>query len=51
MTFPAIIEATDSRLAGILALAAGIIGAVLNLGMLPVAAICCVIAFLFDFVV
>jgi len=51
MTFPAIVKTTDSPIAGALALVAGILGAVFNLGMLPVAAICCVVAFIFDFLI
>ena len=45
MTFPAIIQATESPIAGALALAAGIIAAWLGAGLLPVAAICCVVVF------
>lgn len=51
MTFPAIVKTTDSPIAGALALVAGILGAVFNLGMLPVAAICCIVAFIFDFII
>ncbi len=43
MTFPAIIEATGSRLAGCLALVAGIIAAYFGLGLFPVSVICCVV--------
>ena len=43
MTFPAIIEATGSRLAGSLALVAGIIAAYFGLGLFPVSVICCVV--------
>ncbi len=46
MTFPAIIRATDSPAAGAIALVAGIIAAWFNLGMLPVAAICCAVVFI-----
>ena len=45
MTFPAIIRATDSPASGAIALVAGIIVAWFNLGMLPVAAICCAVVF------
>ena len=45
MTFPAIIQATQSPLAGAAALIAGIIAAWLGAGLLPVAAICCVVVF------
>ena len=41
MTFPAIIDATQTPIAGILALAAGVIAAFLGAGLLPVSAICC----------
>ena len=43
MTFPAIVEATRSPLAGVLALAAGIAAAWLGAGLLPVAVICCAV--------
>ena len=46
MTFPAILSATGSPLAGALALAAGLIAAWFGLGLLPVALICCAVAFL-----
>lgn len=46
MTFPAIIQTTDSPLPGIIALAVGIIAAWFGLGLFPVAAICCIIVFL-----
>ena len=45
MTFPAILEATGSPIAGAAALCIGIIAAFCNLGLLPVAAICCAVAF------
>lgn len=48
MTFPAIIEATKSPIAGILALAAGIIASWLGASMFNVAIICCVIVFVFE---
>ena len=41
MTFPAILTATQSPIAGAAALAAGIAAAWLGAGLLPVAAICC----------
>ena len=43
MTFPAIMEATQSPIAGALALAGGIIAAWLNAGLFGTAAACCVI--------
>lgn len=45
MTFPAIVDATQLPLAGALALAAGILAAVLGAGLLPVAAVCCAVVF------
>lgn len=46
MTFPAIIEATASPLAGALALIVGIIMAWFGLGLFPVAIACCVITYI-----
>lgn len=43
MTFPAIIEATGSPLAGALAFVIGIVGAWFGLGLFPEAVICCVV--------
>lgn len=43
MTFPAIIEATQSPLAGALALAVGVVMAWLGAGLFPVAVACCAI--------
>ena len=48
MTFPAIIEATQSPVAGMAALVIGIIAAWFGLGLFPVAAICCVVVFLLE---
>ncbi len=48
MTFPAIIDAAGTPLAGIVALAAGIIAAWLGAGMFPIAAICCGIVLAFE---
>ena len=41
MTFPAIVEATQAPLAGVLALAAGILLAFLGAGLFPVSVACC----------
>lgn len=41
MTFPAIVDATRSPVAGALALAAGLAAAWFGAGLLPVAAVCC----------
>lgn len=43
MTFPAITEATQSPIAGALALVGGIVAAWLNAGLFGTAAACCVI--------
>ncbi len=51
MTFPAIVNATQSPIAGALALLAGIAAAWLGAGLLPVAAICCAVVFAAEFVV
>ncbi len=45
MTFPAIVEATQTPLAGILALVLGIVAALFGLGLFPVAIICCAVVF------
>lgn len=45
MTFPSIIDATQSPIAGVIALAAGIIAAIFGAGLPSVAAICCVVTF------
>jgi len=48
MTFPAIIEATQSPIAGILALLVGIAAAWFGAGMFPTAVICCAVVFIFE---
>lgn len=48
MTFPAIVEATNSPIAGIAALAVGILLAWFNAGLLPVAVACCAVVFLIE---
>lgn len=45
MTFPAIIEATSSKIAGIIALIVGIITAWFDWGLFKVAIACCVVAY------
>lgn len=50
MTFPAIIEATQSPLAGLLALLVGITAAWFGAGLFPVAVICCVMVFVTELV-
>lgn len=48
MTFPAIIEATNSPVAGLIALILGIVAAWFGLGLLPVAVICCIVAYVVE---
>lgn len=45
MTFPAIVEATQSPIAGVLALAVGVVLAWLGAGLFPVAVVCCAVVF------
>ena len=49
MTFPAIVSATGSTAAGMLALAAGIICAWFGAGLFPVAAACSTVVFIAGF--
>lgn len=46
MTFPAIIDATQSPVAGIIALAIGIILSWFGAGLFPVACACCAVVFI-----
>ena len=48
MTFPAIMEATQSPIAGLAALVLGILAAFFGLGLLPVSIIWCVVVFLIE---
>lgn len=48
MTFPAIVEATQSPIAGAAALAAGIVLAWLGAGLFPVAVTCCAVVFVLE---
>ncbi|MBQ6456028.1 MAG: AzlD domain-containing protein [Mogibacterium sp.] len=48
MTFPAIIEATQSPAAGVAAFIAGIIAAWMGIRLLGVAAICCITVFILE---
>ena len=48
MTFPAIINATQSPVSGAAALVAGILAAYLGAGLLPVAVICCGVVFVLE---
>jgi len=49
MTFPAIVEATQSPIAGYIALVIGIVASWFGLGLFPVACICCVVVFVAEF--
>ena len=46
MTFPSIIEATQSPVAGIIALAVGIVLSYFGAGLFPVACACCAVVFI-----
>ena len=48
MTFPAIMDATQSPLAGAIALLAGIVAAWLGAGLFPVSVLCCVVVFILE---
>lgn len=50
MTFPAIVDATQSPVAGALALVVGLVAAWFGAGLLPVAVICCVTVFLSELI-
>ena len=45
MTFPAIVEATQSPIAGVIALAVGIMLSFFGAGLFPVACACCAVVF------
>ncbi len=49
MTFPAIVDATQSPIAGAVALVAGIVAAWLGAGLFPVSVLCCVVVFVLEF--
>lgn len=51
MTFPAIVEATQSPLAGALALVLGIAAAWMGAGLFPVAVLSCVVVLLTEWIV
>jgi len=51
MTFPAIMHATASPLAGLVALLFGIVAAWLGLGLFPVSIICCACVFVLEMVI
>lgn len=46
MTFPAIVDATQSPIAGVFALLIGILASFCGAGLFPVSVICCVVVFL-----
>lgn len=48
MTFPAIVQATDVPLAGVIALAVGIVAAWFGASLFRVAAICCALVFIVE---
>ena len=50
MTFPAIIEATNSMFAGIVALILGIIASYKNVSLIGVASICCISVFIIELI-
>lgn len=49
MTFPAIIEATQTPIAGILALVVGIVISYFGAGLFPVACVCCAVVGIVEF--
>ena len=49
MTFPAIIDATQSPIAGLIALVSGIALSYFGLGLFPVACACCAVVFAAEF--
>ena len=49
MTFPAIMEATQSPAAGALALVAGILAAWMGAGLMPVSVLCCLVVLVAEF--
>ena len=49
MTFPAILQATQSPLASLVAMLIGIVGAWRGLGLFPVATICCATVFILEY--
>lgn len=51
MTFPAIVQATDSPLAGAIALLVGIVAAWFGASLFQVAAICCALVFVVELIV
>lgn len=50
MTFPAIVEATQSPIAGIIALAVGIVISFFGAGLFPVTCVCCAVVFVAELI-
>lgn len=50
MTFPAIIEATQNPLSGIIAFVVGLILAFIGAGLFPVACACCAVVFISEMI-
>jgi len=50
MTFPAIMEATQSPVAGALALVAGVVAAWCGASLLKVSVVCCMVVLLMEFI-
>ena len=48
MTFPAIVNATQSPIAGAAALVVGIVAAWLGAGLFPVSVLCCAVVFVLE---
>lgn len=51
MTFPAIVEATNSLLAGYIALVVGIVAAIKNANLITVASLCCLTVLIIEFMI
>ena len=51
MTFPAIMDATNSMWSGLAALVFGIVLAICGAGLFPISVLCCVLVFILEFFV
>lgn len=51
MTFPAIVEATNTLLAGYIALVVGIVAAIKNANLITVASLCCLTVLIIEFMI
>ena len=51
MTFPAIVEATNSLLAGYIALIVGVVAAIKNANLITVASLCCLTVLIIEFMI